>query len=79
MLIETLRARLEGRGTESAEVIDLRMAQVKREVALLPSYDYVVVNENGKIAEAAEEIMRIAHTERLRASRNTELAKKFEE
>ena len=77
--IETLRARLEGRGTESAEVIDLRMAQVKREVALLPSYDYVVVNENGKIAEAAEEIMRIAHTERLRARRNTELAKKFEE
>jgi guanylate kinase len=77
--IKTLRARLEGRGTESAEVIDLRMAQVKREVALLPSYDYAIVNEDGKAFEAAEEIMRIAHTERLRASRNTELAKNFEE
>jgi guanylate kinase len=76
--IGTLRARLEGRGTESAEVIDLRMAQVKREVALLPSYDYAIVNEDGKVLEAAEEIMRIAHTERLRASRNTELAKNFE-
>ena len=77
--IGTLRARLEGRGTESAEVIETRMAQVKREVSLLSSYDYAIVNENGKAAEAAEEIMRIAHTERLRASRNTELAKNFEE
>jgi guanylate kinase len=76
--IATLRARLEGRGTESAEVIDLRMAQVKREIALLPRYDYAIVNENGKAAEAAEEIMRIAHTERLRASRSPELAEKFE-
>jgi guanylate kinase len=77
--IATLRARLEGRGTESAEVIDLRMAQVKREVALLPRYDYAIVNENGKALEAAEEIMRIAHTEKLRASRSPELAKNFEE
>jgi guanylate kinase len=76
--IATLRARLEGRGTESAEVIDLRMSQVKREIALLPRYDYAIVNENGKAAEAAEEIMRIAHTERLRASRSPELAEKFE-
>ena len=77
--IKTLRARLEGRGTESAEVIDLRMSQVKREIALLPEYDYAVVNENGKTKEAAEEIMLIAGAERLRASRNAELAKNFEE
>ena len=77
--IATLRARLTGRGTESPEVIETRMAQVKREVALLGSYDYAIVNENGKAKEAAEEIMLIAHTERLRASRNPELAKNFEE
>ncbi|MBQ8447352.1 MAG: guanylate kinase [Clostridia bacterium] len=77
--IETLRARLEGRGTETAEVIDLRMAQVKREVALLSRYDYAIVNENGKALEAAEEIMLIAHTERLLTKRNPELAKNFEE
>ena len=76
--IKTLRARLEGRGTESAEVIDLRMAQVKREVALVGSYDYAVVNENGKAKEAAQEIMLIARAERLRTSRNAELAKNFE-
>ena len=76
--IATLRARLEGRGTESAEVIDLRMAQVKREVALVGSYDYAVVNENGKAKEAAQEIMLIARAERLRTSRNAELAKNFE-
>jgi guanylate kinase len=77
--IKTLRARLEGRGTESAEVIDLRMSQVKREIALFPEYDYAVVNENGKAKEAAEEIMLIAGAERLRASRNADFAKNFEE
>lgn len=77
--IKTLRARLEGRGTESAEVIDLRMAQVKREVALLPRYDYAVVNENGKVKEAAEQIMLITQTEALRASRNAELLENFGE
>jgi len=77
--IKTLRARLEGRGTESAEVIDLRMAQVKREIALVGKYDYAVVNENGKSLEAAEEIMLIARAERQRASRNTDFAKNFEE
>lgn len=77
--IKTLRARLEGRGTESREVIDLRMSQVKREIALFPEYDYAVVNENGKAKEAAEEIMLIAGAERLRASRNADFAKNFEE
>ncbi len=75
--IETLRARLTGRGTESAEVIEMRMAQVQREVALLESYDYAIVNENGKSEEAAKAIMGIAAAEKLRASRNTELKEKF--
>lgn len=77
--IKTLRARLEGRGTESAEVIETRMAQVKREIALLTRYDYAVVNEDGKASQAAREIMLIAHTERLRASRNADFAKNFNE
>ena len=75
--MDTLRARLTGRGSETPEVVELRLAQVKREVALLDRYDYAIVNENGRSEEAAEEILRIAHTEKLRASRNTELAKSF--
>ena len=75
--IETLRARLTGRGTESAEVIETRMAQVQREVSLLCEYDYAIVNENGKSEEAAKAIMGIAAAEKLRASRNTELKEKF--
>ena len=77
--IKTLRARLEGRGTESADVIETRMAQVKREISLLTRYDYAVVNEDGKASQAAHEIMLIAHTERLRASRNADLAENFNE
>jgi guanylate kinase len=75
--IETLRARLTGRGTESAEVIETRMAQVQREVSLLCEYDYAIVNENGKSEEAAKAIMGIAAAEKLRASRNAELKEKF--
>lgn len=75
--METLRSRLIGRGSETPESAELRLSQVKREVSLLSHYDYAVVNEDGKSEEAAEEILRIAHTENLRASRNLEFQKKF--
>jgi guanylate kinase len=75
--METLRARLVGRGSETPEAVELRLAQVRREVALLDRYDYAVVNEDGKAEEAAENIMRIAYTEKMRASRNLEHTKKF--
>lgn len=75
--METLRSRLIGRGSETPESVELRLSQVKREVSLLSHYDYAVVNEDGKSEEAAEEILRIAHTENLRASRNLEFQKKF--
>ena len=77
--IETLRARLTGRGTESAEVIEMRMSQVKREVSLLEHYDYAIVNENGKAEEAAKAIMNIASAEKLRACRNLDMKKNFTE
>lgn len=75
--IETLRARLTGRGTESAEVIETRMSQVKREVSLLEHYDYAIVNENGKAEEAAKAIMNVASAEKLRACRNLDMKKNF--
>ncbi len=75
--LETLRARLVGRGTESAEVIETRMAQVQREVSLLEEYDYAIINENGKSEEAAHAIMGIAASESLRAFRNKHLKEKF--
>ena len=43
--LETLRERLTNRGTETAEVIAERVAQAERELALMPQYDYCVVND----------------------------------
>lgn len=63
--ISELEGRLRGRGTESEEVISGRLAKAREEIKLASSYDYVVVNEDGKIDECAELICNI-----IRANRN---------
>lgn len=63
--ISELEGRLRGRGTESEEVISDRLAKAREEIKLASSYDYVVVNEEGKIDECAELICNI-----IRANRN---------
>lgn len=75
--IETLEARLVGRGTESAEVVAKRMSEARREVTLLDKYDYVVINEDGKSEDAAAAIYKISETEKMRAHRNLCLKEKF--
>ena len=54
--IESLRKRLENRGTETPDKLDLRLRNAKIEMAAAPEYDYVVVNEDGKIAETVDRI-----------------------
>ncbi len=44
--LEVLRERLVGRGTESAESIEIRMANAERELALAERYDDVIVNDD---------------------------------
>ena len=61
---ETLKARLIGRGTESEQEILNRLETAKNELALLPKYDYLVVNEDGKVHECAELIYSIINAER---------------
>ncbi len=43
--VSELRRRLEGRGTETQEVIDQRIARAKEECAYMQKYDYIVVND----------------------------------
>lgn len=43
--VAELRKRLEGRGTETREVIDRRIARAKEECAYMEKYDYIVVND----------------------------------
>ena len=64
-----LERRLRGRGTDSEEAILNRLATARKEISLAPMYDYIVVNENGKIEECAENIVAIIKAERQKYSR----------
>jgi guanylate kinase len=44
--IEELRRRLEGRGKDSRETIDRRMASAREEVIHVLEFEYIIVNEN---------------------------------
>lgn len=57
-----LQQRLELRRTESPEVIAQRLAQVAKEVAELPDYDYFVIND--QLATATEDLAAIIRAER---------------
>ena len=61
--LESLRRRLVDRGTESDEQRDLRMRNAEIEMAAAPEYDYVVVNDDGKIDETVKEIAEIVRKE----------------
>ncbi len=41
-----LRRRLEGRGAETAELIQIRLANAAKEMACIQEYDYHIINEN---------------------------------
>ena len=50
--IEELRKRLEGRGTDSPETIDKRIAKAEFELSYAPKFDLVIVNAQLDKAEA---------------------------
>lgn len=54
---EELRRRLTGRGTDSADTVELRIRNAWREMAAVERYDYVIVN--GDIDEATDSLRAI--------------------
>jgi hypothetical protein len=66
-----LRERLDKRATDSAQVIDARMARAESEVSHWDGYDYVLVNDD--VEECFESVHTILKAERLRRSRQTGL------
>ena len=50
--IEELRKRLEGRGTDSPETINSRIAKAEFELSYAPKFDLIVVNDELEKAEA---------------------------
>lgn len=55
--IEVLRQRLEGRGTDSPEVINDRIARAEFELSYAPKFDTVVINDN--LQEAEEQALKV--------------------
>jgi len=50
--IEELRKRLEGRGTDTPEVIESRIAKAEFELSFAPKFDVVIVNDDLDTAKA---------------------------
>ena len=66
-----LKSRLQGRGTESTEEIERRLARAGEEVAYMKSYDYIVVND--ELAEAVSRVNNIITDEHYRVSNSMDL------
>ncbi len=65
--MDELDRRLHGRGTDSAEAVMRREADRDRELAAIPEFDYLVVND--RLEQAVDDVMAIVRAERLRTSR----------
>jgi len=66
--LRELERRLRGRGTDSEETIAIRMQQAAGQLAGLPTYDYVVINDDLTRARATFEA--IVRAELARCARN---------
>lgn len=73
-----LRKRLTGRGTDSMEIIDMRLSKTLGELSYIEEYDYVVVN--GELEEAVNRVKAIVVAEHSRVTENiNELIEKYKE
>ena len=68
---EVLRNRLINRGTETAEVIEKRLAQAKNELDRAKEYDYIVVNDDLDVA--VDELKNLILSERHKFDRNSDI------
>ena len=66
-----LKRRLSGRGTESEELIQKRLTSALGEIKRAVEYDYIVVNQD--IAAAADDIMSVILSSRLKTDRQTKI------
>ena len=73
-----LRKRLTGRGTETAEAIEMRLGETLKEISYIDKYDYCVVN--GKLEEAVNRVKSILIAEHSRVTFTAEeLISKYKE
>lgn len=64
---EELKSRLIGRGTETDDVIEKRLARAIDELKMYKEYDYIVIND--QLEDAVEHIRNIVKAEKLKSYR----------
>lgn len=67
-----LKRRIARRGTETPEVIDLRLSRAEAEMALAPEYDHIIVNDDIEIATG--ELLAVIAAHRAAVNSNKENA-----
>ena len=66
--LDVLSARIHGRGTDSEEVIQKRLAKITDELAMAHKYDYIIVND--ELEDAVHKVCSILEAESCKLSRN---------
>ena len=66
---EVLRQRLIGRGSESVDSLERRLAEIDEEIEDMPNNDYVVYNIHGALERAVDEVQAIMERERANPAR----------
>ena len=69
--MEELERRLRARKSEAAVDLERRLDTARQEMARMSMFDYVVVNENDRLDEAAEALESIMRAERWRYPRRS--------
>jgi guanylate kinase len=76
--IEELRRRLQGRGKDSAETIQRRLAGAREEISHVLEFEYIIVND--RFEQALEEILSVVRAARVsRARQSIRLASLIDE
>ncbi len=75
--VEELKRRLAGRGSESEEVIQARLARAREEAEGMDSYDYLLINDD--LDACVEEMHRIIQAQHARLSQNREFVDQIRE
>ena len=69
--------RLHARGRDTEESIAKRLRRAEEELGFLPLYDYLIVNEHGKLSRSADDFLAVARAETLRAARRSGFAARY--
>lgn len=74
---EILKARLVGRGTETMDVVEMRMRRAAEEAEGLASYDYILINDD--LQTCVKQMHDIIQSEHFRTSRNHDFMNQIKE